>query len=908
MLLVSLLPATQLARQSDNNALIPPALGEMRFGSRSESSSATKLHKAVLPSGGGSQIGLGYTAEPTASEKTLFKKKQEVSASDECPACGTDLKGSKNCCAPGGTWHGTCEETGNDGAHTYIEGWSACRCENSVVCKLSRDLQLASKQLMMAEKHRKQAIAGGGVDAVKSPLNSLTDRDKTPLERLSERHPVNTGPAALHRLEDARELTEGKDASLNHIAVVKEKLKGDMNEAAPDGHNVRVKDGEGRWRLIDPDLQLQGALCHSFASKTGQPSEDAWCRNNCNEDYCPKRKCICSSPEDETKLSDALKPGSVAAEAAAEAEEKIREHNKEVLERAREDAEKEVPEHNSATQGHAPGPRAHTGHLGARDAPKTQDAPAAHDATKVSAAPAAQVAPKASDAPASHDAAKASDAPKSVPEAAKAGAPASQDPPKAVGQDPQKAHTAPHYVSKQSMAIHRMKCSQPAETGASAAGKVAVLFAMDIRLPRGAGHCDSVANADCDSQEDVVKLLNGITKGTDVLVATDRAFKDDVDRQLQNVVAVRFTEDIDGGMPQMANQMRQWWRLKIAWELLTDVEQACKQRYFWVFKMRTDANVVGGGTLHDLAMRFDAKVGASRLLTFSDRWFGARRDAMARMATLYDNLPRYQGIYGTCGGCEMVATLLHEVHSSPKSTQMPLPGNMTAHCDPSECIDTAYGRKFCPLREDEKNRLWARTGYAVYLKHQDKGELGKRPWPQPPPEEGKFFCLLNNMKNKKSKAAPAEYTMAMHVLSSGLRPLSWVDAEAGLLETSKQGLYRWRKIIHLWIDGITFGDGPLVPRDDPAAAQIIAAVRLRDSAIAHRDGVSLARQRADLHATVQGAVVGALRWAVNPSDLTPEDEETGQVGDDSWTMVRHALPFRVYGDGPLDFFRHHHAF
>ena len=141
-----------------------------------------------------------------------------------------------------------------------------------------------------------------------------------------------------------------------------------------------------------------------------------------------------------------------------------------------------------------------------------------------------------------------------------------------------------------------------------------------------------------------------------------------------------------------------------------------------------------------------------------------------------------------------------------------------------------------------------------------------------------------------------------------IAPLSWVDAEAGLLDTRKQGLYRWRKIIHLWIDGITFGDGPLVPRDDPAAAQIIGAVRLRDSAIAHRDGVSLARQRADLHATVQGAVVGALRWAINPSDLTPEDEETGQVGDDSWTIVRHALPFRVYGDGPLDFFRHHHAF
>jgi len=35
---------------------------------------------------------------------------------------------------------------------------------------------------------------------------------------------------------------------------------------------------------------------------------------------------------------------------------------------------------------------------------------------------------------------------------------------------------------------------------------------------------------------------------------------------------------------------------------------------------------------------------------------------------------------------------------------MPLPNNTVAHCDPDECIDTAYGRKFCPLRESEKKR------------------------------------------------------------------------------------------------------------------------------------------------------------------------------------------------------------
>ena len=42
------------------------------------------------------------------------------------------------------------------------------------------------------------------------------------------------------------------------------------------------------------------------------------------------------------------------------------------------------------------------------------------------------------------------------------------------------------------------------------------------------------------------------------------------------------------------------------------------------------------------------------------------------------------------------------------------------------------------------------------------------------------------MKGKKSNAAPAEYSMALHVLSSGLRPLSWSDAKAGLLDVRHQ--------------------------------------------------------------------------------------------------------------------------
>ena len=121
---------------------------------------------------------------------------------------------------------------------------------------------------------------------------------------------------------------------------------------------------------------------------------------------------------------------------------------------------------------------------------------------------------------------------------------------------------------------------------------------------------------------------------------------------------------------------------------------------------------------------------------------------------------------------------------------------------------------------------------------------------------------------------------------------------------------KWRKMIHFWQDGISFGDGPLVPADDPAAARLIAEVQSRGQELA----TVPARQRMDLHRSMKQAVTqaveGGLRWAL-PADLRPLED--GEVEDynpedlvgmgDEWTIVRHAVPFRVYGEGALDFFR-----
>ena len=72
-----------------------------------------------------------------------------------CPVCGTNgTETAKNCCAPGGTWYGTCAAGEHEAEHTYQQGLQACRCENNVVCRLRRDLDRAVTQLDAAKKHQ----------------------------------------------------------------------------------------------------------------------------------------------------------------------------------------------------------------------------------------------------------------------------------------------------------------------------------------------------------------------------------------------------------------------------------------------------------------------------------------------------------------------------------------------------------------------------------------------------------------------------------------------------------------------------------------------------------------------------------------------------------------------------------
>lgn len=44
-----------------------------------------------------------------------------------CAKCGTALRGSANCCSPGGEWEGMCDEGEGTRPHTWVDGYNACQ-------------------------------------------------------------------------------------------------------------------------------------------------------------------------------------------------------------------------------------------------------------------------------------------------------------------------------------------------------------------------------------------------------------------------------------------------------------------------------------------------------------------------------------------------------------------------------------------------------------------------------------------------------------------------------------------------------------------------------------------------------------------------------------------------------------
>ena len=375
---------------------------------------------------------------------------------------------------------------------------------------------------------------------------------------------------------------------------------------------------------------------------------------------------------------------------------------------------------------------------------------------------------------------------------------------------------------------------------------LAALIAMDIRLPDGTAHCDDPGDLSCDSLEDVVNLINAITDGSDVLVATDREFDADVKTHFKNVVATRYSDDPHGGHPidEVDNKhFYQWWRLREAWILMEDYEHACKHTYSWVFKLRTDLAIQPTNLrLVDLFAGHAPKVNLQEGMPIdSDRWFGGSRSQvahLAKMQTEYENGPGdhsvFRGVYGSSGGCELLGTTFVNFDVCSGLNEYSLPDNESLPY--SHCIDTAYGRSLCLLHEYDKDRLLAIAGVAQTVVGMPAGALYERyhdPVPTAAPK-GKHFCTIAHVENRVPDFTVSESSFALHALKGMIRAQKWADSPLleGMINSDKGGLRDWRKMLHLWKHGISIEDGPVMPATEPKVALAMARLQLMNDAAA----------------------------------------------------------------------------
>ena len=481
-------------------------------------------------------------------------KQPERNATEEvvCPVCGTNgTEAAKNCCAPGGTWHGTCAAGEHEAEHTFQEGLQACRCENNVVCRLRRDLDRAVAQLDAAKKHQLEALA-----------------------------------------------RKDREARLNRLAVPRNNSNlVELQEVLPP----------------PPEQKL-------YIGRFGTGTTDQWCQKNCVEiaGLCPNERCVEKSGQQADDLASRAKLNWMSAPEHQTASSAQKQLPFEQLPDAQKTVRGDAPAGVDAI--HQPQNQIDPPPAGSPDRKRRESAAVARSAQQPPAPSAQQPALSAQRPPSGNSAAPkvaemcpghpnilrsspacterlaADKAAKEAAAATAAEAKAAGAASKHEGRGEEEEMCPGHPNIRRSSPTCQAALATAAAGAAASAGrgasadtglretpmtdelkpvarshcsasdtgpiKVAVLIAMDIRLPKGGGHCVHPGDPLCDSREDVLGLFNGITKGSDVFVATDRAFQDDV-KDIKHVVAVRYSEDVGGGMPKnMPGQMRQWWRLK----------------------------------------------------------------------------------------------------------------------------------------------------------------------------------------------------------------------------------------------------------------------------------------------------------------------------------------------------------
>ena len=337
---------------------------------------------------------------------------------------------------------------------------------------------------------------------------------------------------------------------------------------------------------------------------------------------------------------------------------------------------------------------------------------------------------------------------------------------------------------------------------------VALMYAMDVRLPPEPEACsasqrarfDLEGDASCRSRAEHIAALNAASEGTHVFFQTDRNFEPDV-RNFTNVVATAYSDEL-GGLPSGIDPVAiQWWRLKQVWKLLSDYEFLCAHQYEFVIKMRTDANLIGtrpftSWYLDRVKPRYDL---ANTAFLMSDRVFAASRDGMRRLASFYGD-SYYQGLCGICSKCGPFLTALVAAGTTSFAVNVPVTGVARAPKCEAGCFTTPAGSRLCPLYHPEKEDLERQVSKSAFWKYKRLSLAQTRNQQLDPSyathakletNDHDHACVITTMWSSSQQLA-SEPAFVMHALRNGFHIETLSSVEPGMFSTKRQGLMLWR--------------------------------------------------------------------------------------------------------------------
>ena len=370
-------------------------------------------------------------------------------------------------------------------------------------------------------------------------------------------------------------------------------------------------------------------------------------------------------------------------------------------------------------------------------------------------------------------------------------------------------------------------CSQ-AEGAAKA--KVAILYAMDIRLPPLEDFCSAAQRArfaiegdgSCRTRQEHVDALNAASEGSHVFFQTDRSFLPELSN-FSNVVATLFTDQV-GGIPSGIDPVNiQWWRLKQVWKLLSDYESACGHKYEFVIKMRTDANLIGTTTLaswySDRVQPRGYNLDKTAFL-MSDRVFATSHDGMRELTSFYGD-DYYQGLSGTCSQCGPFLSALVAAQTTSFAVNVPTDSLKHPPTCGVGCFTTPSGTQLCPLYQRERETMQGEMDKTAFWKAKKISLAQTRNQQLDPsmvvPSGTNYSCIITTMWASKQSLA-SEPAFVMHALRKGFKVESMSSVEPGLFSTRRQGLMFWRheQSLDLWRKRLKSGDNEM--HEDQQAA------------------------------------------------------------------------------------------